>query len=60
MKKTYLRPEMKFHCVAVVETLCLSITNKAASPNSSVLSNERFIIEDMENEAAAAGEEDLW
>ena len=50
---------MTFHSVAVVETLCLSMTDSPANSNKPVLGNERFIMEDMENEAAAA-EEDLW
>ncbi len=51
---------MTLYGVAVVETLCLSITEKTVNRNKDGLSNERFIMEDMENEAAAAGEEDLW
>lgn len=59
MKKIYLKPMMEMHSMDV-ETICLNMSDKPADKTKQVLGNERFIIEDMENEAAAAGEEDLW
>ena len=58
MKKKYLIPAMIQHDVRA-EAFCIVVSNGPAD-SSKVLSNERFIMEDMENEAAAAGEEDLW
>lgn len=59
MKKIYLKPTMEMHSMDV-ETICLNMSDKPADKTKQVLGNERFIMEDMENEAAAAGEEDLW
>ena len=59
MKKIYLKPMMEMHSMDV-ETICLNMSDKPAQKDKPVLGNERFIMEDMENEAAAAGEEDLW
>ena len=59
MKKIYLKPTMEMHSMDV-ETICLNMSDKPAQKDKPVLGNERFIMEDMENEAAAAGEEDLW
>jgi len=59
MKKIYLKPMMEMHSMDV-ETICLNMSDKPADKTKQVLGNERFIMEDMENEAAAAGEEDLW
>lgn len=59
MKKIYLKPTMEIHSMDV-ETICLNMSDKPAQKDKLVLGNERFIMEDMENEAAAAGEEDLW
>lgn len=50
---------MEMHSMDV-ETICLNMSDKPAQKDKPVLGNERFIMEDMENEAAAAGEEDLW
>lgn len=58
MKKIYLKPMMEMHSMDV-ETICLNMSDTPANKNKQVLSNERFIIEDIENEAAA-GEENLW
>lgn len=49
---------MEMHSMDV-ETICLNMSDTPANKNKQVLSNERFIIEDIENEAAA-GEENLW
>lgn len=58
MKKIYLKPMMEMHSMDV-ETICLNMSDKPADKTKQVLGNERFIIEDIENEAAA-GEENLW
>ncbi|GEM_PF-6111937 len=60
MKKTYLQPQMGIYAIEAESLICLSMSSNPADKNKPALGNERFIIEDMENEAAAAGEEDLW
>lgn len=60
MKKIYLKPTMGVHVIEPASLICLSIGEGKADKNKPVLGNERFIIEDLENEAAATDDEDLW
>jgi len=55
-----LQPQMGIYAIEAESLICLSMSSNPADKNKPALGNERFIIEDMENEAAAAGEEDLW
>ena len=51
---------MGVHVIEPASLICLSIGEGKADKNKPVLGNERFIIEDLENEAAATDDEDLW